>query len=415
MFTVVQIPDLLTQGYDYMAYNLASHTEGATFMLSLLAYSMMKAACYVLFLAFLINFVMRAYWVGLVGLLAVYPTGIQYDRLPLSTTYSRRRMEEQLGSLNRYILRLDQRCSVIFAIAFLIVIMFILVSIVYLLLILIYVVLQPLLPPAVWAGLQTAGTVLYFVWLGAVLILNLRKVRQHPVGERLHYQLQAMSKLAFIGLYKPYAYIINTFYSQLPRRKVVQTTAITSTVFFLILMVEVVSDVLAAKGGRNLFAQRHLFTASVDEKFVNPNGYDNLRSEDELIEKASIQSDVVREPFVRLFIAYPKSLDTLLKSAAVEPVWSDSLSREERQQKIADWSSTQINRLIRVSVDDSTFQDSGFLFTERGSSQQRGFQAVLPIGELKAGNHLLHVLVAPKPTGKPEALMSIPFWYMPEK
>ncbi|CAN5402260.1 hypothetical protein BH09BAC4_BH09BAC4_48620 [soil metagenome] len=37
-----------------------------------MAYSMMKAICYVLFIAFLTNFVMRGFWVGLVGLLAVW-------------------------------------------------------------------------------------------------------------------------------------------------------------------------------------------------------------------------------------------------------------------------------------------------------------------------------------------------------
>lgn len=107
LFAVLQLPDLLDLAFDYFRYNFMSHTNGLPGLLPSLAYSMMKATCYVLFMAFLTNFVMRAFWVGLVGLLAVYPSGVHYDRIPFSTPYAQKRMAEDMGPLDAYILRLD--------------------------------------------------------------------------------------------------------------------------------------------------------------------------------------------------------------------------------------------------------------------------------------------------------------------
>jgi hypothetical protein len=105
MFAILQLPDALDQVFDYLRFNLMSHTNGFQGMLPSLAYSIMKVMCYVLFGAFMANFVMRAFWVGLVGLLAVYPSGIHYDRIPFSTPYAQKRLAQDLGPLDGYIMR----------------------------------------------------------------------------------------------------------------------------------------------------------------------------------------------------------------------------------------------------------------------------------------------------------------------
>ena len=88
MFAILQLPDLLESAFGYIRYNYMTHTEGAAVMLPSMVYSLIRATCHVLFAAFLTNFVMRAFWVGLVGLLAVFPSGIHYDRIPFSTPYT---------------------------------------------------------------------------------------------------------------------------------------------------------------------------------------------------------------------------------------------------------------------------------------------------------------------------------------
>ena len=92
---------------------------------------------------------MRAFWVGLVGLLAVYRTGVHYERIPFSTPYAQRRMTTDLGPLDRYILRLDQRCNIVFAVAFMFVIFLIVVALTYLL----------LQPPPLWENSTSHGAI----------------------------------------------------------------------------------------------------------------------------------------------------------------------------------------------------------------------------------------------------------------
>lgn len=419
LFATLQIPDVLNEVFDYFRYNLMSHTEGIKGMFPVLAYSMVKATCYVLFLAFLINFVMRAFWVGLVGLLAVYPAGVQYDRLPLSTAHSRQRMANELGPLDRYILRLDRRCNVVFAVAFLFVIMLIIIATVYLLILLSYTVLQPLVPAPILNVIKYASYGFYALFMLTGLLLAFKKVREHPTGTKVHAAYQNMGKLMYLGMYEPYMFISNTFYSNLPRKQVLRTTMAMAAVFFLVMIVNLFSDMTRVRGV-SLTNQRHLFSTRVDSLIANPASYDNQRTPGAFVQTASIQADVIRDPYVRLYVAYPKALDTLLTRLAKEPTWSDTLSNTERRQQYAQWSHRQIGQLLQIWVNDSLYQRPDLLFGEMGEQQQYGWQTVLIPTNLKTGKNTIRVSVqtgrsGTAAVGQAEALAAIPFWYVPEK
>jgi hypothetical protein len=414
LFAVLQLPDLLDQLFDYLRYNFMSQTPGAQTLFPSLAYSMMKATCYVLFMAFLCNFVMRAFWVGLVGLLAVYPTGIHYDRIPFTTPYFQKKMANDLGPLDRYIMRLDQRCNIVFAVAFLFVFLLIFVSLSYLTILLIYSVLRPALPPAAWQLVKIAGGVLFCLFFLAGIVLSLPRLKTNPTAVIWHSRLMAVSELMLWGMYKPYMFIINTFYSHLPLNKILRTVVAMIVIFFVLFMAEYTSDLVRTDRRLSTLNRRHLYTARVDSLFINSTAYDNQRAEDGMVDVAAIQADVVREPFIRLFIAYPKALDTLLTRVAVKPTWSDDLPRSERHRLFAQWSSQQTNRLMRITVNDSLYSQPDLLFTQRGTNEQRGWQTVLIPDNLKLGKNTLRIALQADSLAKPETLMTIPFWYVPE-
>lgn len=372
MFAILQVPDLLESVFSYIQYNYMTHTGGAAVMLPLMVYSLMRAACHVLFAAFLSNFVMRAFWVGLVGLLAVFPSGIHYDRIPFSTPYAQRRLADELGPLDRYILWLDKRCNIVFALAFQFVFLLVIVALFYMLGLLIYLVVQPNVPSNVWIGFKIALGVLVAVFYLVIFLLNHKKVKQTPRGMQLHYRFMKVGQLLMLGMYKHTSYVTNTFYSNIQPGKLFQTAAIFIFVFFGVFFLEYTNDISRSKGRMPLFISRHLYSSRVDSLYIEPTAYDNQRPERTLISTASIQSDVIREPYLRLFIAYPKALDTKLKQLATEPVWSDTLSRQARRQQYAIWSSQQINKLIRITVNDSTYAQPNLLFTKAGIQEQSG-------------------------------------------
>lgn len=414
MFAILQLPDLLESAFSYLRYNYMTHTEGPAVMLPSLAYSLMRATCHVLFAAFLTNFVMRAFWVGLVGLLAVFPSGIHYDRIPFSTPYAQQRMADELGPLDRYILWLDKRCNIVFALAFQFVFLLVVIALLYLLGLLVYLVVQPNVPAHVWFGVKVAlGTLAAVFYLG-IIVLSQKKIKQTPRGVRLHYRFAKVGQLMLMGMYKHTAYVTNTFYSHIRPGKLMQTAVIFMMVFFGVFFFEYNNDISSASGRMSLFNRRHLYSAQVDSLYIEPAAYDNQRPEGAFIDGASIQSDVIREPYLRLFIAYPKALDTLLKQVAPEPAWSDTLSRQARRQQYAIWSSRQINRLIRITVNDSAYAQADLLFTKIGIQEQRGWQTVLVPGNLKTGRNRLSVALQDPRKEEADELVTIPFWYVPE-
>ncbi|GAB3890231.1 hypothetical protein GCM10028803_00820 [Larkinella knui] len=414
MFAILQLPDLLESAFSYLRYNYMTHTDGVAAMLPSLTYSLIRATCHVLFAAFLANFVMRAFWVGLVGLLAVFPSGIHYDRIPFSTPYAQQRLADDLGPLDRYILWLDKRCNIVFALAFQFVFLLVVVALLYMLGLLFYLVIQPNVSATVWFGVKIALGLLVVVFYLALVVLNQKKVKETPRGMQFNYRFMKVGQLIMMGMYRHTSYVTNTFYSNIRPGKLLQTATIFMLVFFVVFFLEYINDISRTSGRMSFFNSRHLYSTRIDSLYIEPTAYDNQRPEGAFIDGASIQSDVIREPYLRLFIAYPKSLDTLLKQVAPEPVWSDTLSRQVRRQQYAIWSNQQINKLIRITVNDSACAQPNLLFTKTGIQEQRGWQTVLVPGNLKTGRNLLRVALQDPRKKEADELVMIPFWYVPE-
>lgn len=231
---------------------------------------------------------------------------------------------------------------------------------------------------------------------------------------QLNYRFMKVGQLMMMGMYKHTSYVTNTFYSNIRPGKLFQTAAIFMLVFFGVFFFEYMNDFSRTSGRVSLFNSRHIYSARIDSLYVEPTAYDNQRPEGAFIGGASIQSDVIREPYLRLFIAYPKALDMLLKQVAPEPAWSDTLSRQARRQQYAIWSSQQINRLIRITVNDSAYAQPDLLFTKAGIQEQRGWQTVLVPGNLKTGRNRLRVVLQDPRKKEADELVTIPFWYVPE-
>jgi len=418
MFAILQLPDLLDSAFASLRYNFLLNAKGLASLLPPLAYSMIRTALNILFVAFLVNFVMRAFWVGLVGLLAVYQSGIHYDRMPFTTPEIQHRMASELGPLDRYILWLDKRCNIVFALAFQFVFFLIVVSLLYVLSLAFYLVVQPNVPPAVWLYIKTGIGVVVVAFYVAIIVLNLKKVKESPMGARMYYKLtratQFAMKILMMGMYRHSSYVTNTFYSHIPQKRFARTALFFMLAFFVAFFIEYISDQSRNDPRISLFNSRHLYSARIDSLFIDASAYDNQRPEGEYVNVASIQADVIREPYLRLFIAYPKALDTLLTNLAKEPVGLDTLPRLERRQQRGIWSNRQINQLIQLTVNDSVYGAPGLLFTQAGTLQQRGFQTVLVPRNLVTGRNLLRVGISRPGQSTPDELIAIPFWYVPE-
>ena len=416
LFATLSLPGLLNDAFVYYRYHLMTDTSFLNEGLPLLAYSLTKGISYVLFCAFLANFVMRAFWVGLVGLLAVYPKGIRFEQLPFMSQYARDQHKQEMGSLEHFIIRLDRRCNVIFALAFLLAFALLMVVFAYSTIFLLFMGIQWLVPAAIYTAYSRPVLIAFFgfiTFLGLVsTVLNLPRFREHPVWSVRAYRFSLVFRLLFWGFYKPMQYITLTFYSNISLQALKKRMGAFVFIFMLLLISFVLYDTFYMIRP-NLFDTRQFFSTYSTGQLINTNVYDNLRTTESYIEKAAVQADIIREPYLRLFIAYPKQLDTKISKQFQEPVWPDSLTRKEKRQKQASWRLQALNQFFSILINDSLYQKPDFLFTQRDDLQE-GITTVLFIDQLKPGRHTLKIMV-PDSANKPADYHQIPFWYAPEK
>lgn len=418
LFATLNLPALLDSVLTYYRFNLMTDTDYVHDVVPAQVIGLVKGVSYFLFGAFLAHFVMRAFWVGLLGLLAVYPSGIRYDQIHSLSQYARQRFSREMGSLPSYIVRLDQRCNVIFALAFSLVLVLLSVAAIYSLFILVETVLQLLLPGHLYQTVHEGVNWLFGIGiLGiglTISVLNLPRFRNNPRLAPIAFQLSQIISWLSLGLYRPLLYIVYTFYSQIPR----QVLKWRLVWFFIVIgLVEILfmsAQLLQTMGASEIIGTRSFITMRDPKRIANANAFDNLRTADQLIENASIQADVIREPYVRLFVSYPKVLDIELAKRFQKPVWPDSLSRKKRREKQAAWYLQTFEAYFGVYLNDSLYHSPGFLFTQRSDTGQPGLTTVLMTDNLKPGRNTLTITV-PDSVDKHQPYCQIPFWYVPEK
>ncbi|WP_155297235.1 hypothetical protein [Spirosoma aerolatum] len=417
MFATLSLPDLLESALTYYRYNLMTDADLIHEMMPAEMFGIMKGACYVLFGAFLANFVMRAFWIGLVGLLAVYPDGIRYDRIYKLSRYAQQRLAGEMGTLSDYIIRLDKRCNVVFALAFSLVFFLFGIAGFYAIFVLVEASLQLLVPDYLYETVRTVvgWSLASFVsvFFISYTILNLPRFRNDDRFAPIAFRMSEGFSIVFLGLYRPAQYISLTFTSQIPQNILQKRYVWIIGLGLLIEILFMTGQLVQVRNATDVFDSRSFMSTRDPNQLVDANAFDNLRTADQLIDQASIQSDVIREPYLRLFLSYPKLLDSELTKRFKEPQWPDSLSKKEKREKRAAWYLKSLESYFGVYVNDSLYRAPGFLFTQRADNGQRGLTTVLVTSGLKAGRNLLRITV-PDSVNKPQPYYQIPFWYIPE-
>ncbi|GAB3640889.1 hypothetical protein [Spirosoma arcticum] len=417
LFATLTLADGLDDALMYYRYNLMPDESGIHDIIPTQIVSLCKAACYVLFGAFLANFVMRAFWVSLVGLLAAYPGGIRYDQIAMLSQYAREQYARRLGSLADYVIRLDRRCNVIFALASVVALMFLVIAIGSVVLITVVTMLQWTLSSSTYAAFlhifRYVLIALYTVFMLFLICANIPAWRDNPRVASLYFHLSNGIYWLTPGVGKATQYITYTFLSNISKKTLYRRLGAVFALFMVVEIVTMLIDVNRVRGSQ-LFDSRSFMSLNAGGSVVESTAYDNLRPEAVLANQATIQADVIREPYVRLFVAYPKLLDEELTKRFKEPLWPDSLKRKERREQRATWRIGALNRYFQVLINDSLYADPGFLFTERPDNDQRGITTVLLPTNMKLGRNTLEVTI-PDSGSTVQSYCKIPFWYVPEQ
>jgi hypothetical protein len=398
VFALLQLPSAVDQGYE----RLDPHLEGSLAYGLFIVLYYAKLALYALIASFLVHLASRAYWVGLIGLEAVFPRGVQWEKVT-SGPIGRRLFEKRLLSLPALIARTDDFCSMIFSFSFLIVFVFVLsVFLAGLLGLLAFGISR------LFLGGEHLGVVFRVLMLLLLVPYLVVTMLDKVVGPKLdpasrparvlHAANAFYYRAFFMDLYGP---IMLTLFSNI--RKQVMYPLFTAAflglvgLFFLGEM---------RRGGRLSLDSDIYMPVVAGEREVSPSYYENLRPEDEVFRmEPSIQSDVVTDPYLRLFIPYyPRRDNPALarRCPGLKPLREPGLTLKDRNASPPPAAAAAevlrcLSDLHRVSLDGKPLAGLELNFSTHPKTGVRGLVGYVPVADLPRGSHLLRVEAVPRP------------------
>ena len=405
IFALFQLPPVVDRVFERLEPRFARDLGSAL----LFAYWYSKALLYALIAAFVLHLSARAYWVALVGLDSVFPRGIRWDQIrygPLTKQVYR----ERLPSLPSLIDRTDNFCSVIFAFAFLMVYLFAL-----------SMVAVGVLSGTVYLATHTfldteharpALQLLFALVFGVPLLISaadkLFGARIDPdslPGRSIRHSIGWAYHAMLLGAYGP---ILMTLFSNIRKRVMYPVFYL----FFFGLLAVVFAEFMVRQGEFSLDNYSYL-PENPGVLGVDFRHYENQRPPDEVYPRIpSIQSDVIRDPYVRLFIPYsPERHNRALAARCPE---AETLPAGDAAASVL----RCLAAIHRVTLNGDPRPDLAFHFYTHPQSGMRGILAYIPAANLPAGRSVLTVQPAPRAkragriraSERPPEPYIIPFW-----
>jgi hypothetical protein len=412
---LLQAPGAIADAQRAVAPHLAGGAEMAVFFAALYA----RAMVYALSVTFLLNLVARAYWVGLVGLQSVYPDGPRWERYRAGP-FVKSEYRSRLASLPSAIARVDDFASVVFSFGFLIALVVLLSSVAAGVVGAAAFALARLVP-----GAPPASELLRWLLLALIVPGTLATLVDKAVGPRLAPDgaaarlLRAGVRVAYVtsGMWV-FGPAFVTLFTNLRRRAFYPLFYSAFALTFALAAADFLADAGALDSGSALYVP-----ADPDLRGVHAEHYESMRRPGAAGAAATIQSDVVTDPYLRVFIPY----DAERVNAAVPRVCPDVAPQRPagfhigRPRDAADTAAAGrgadaalacLARLHAITLDGRPVAGLRLRFTEHPQTGQPGLVGMLPLAGVAPGEHLLRVGRPPREGAQPAgaAAFEIPFW-----
>lgn len=352
--------------------------------------ALIAGVSYVLAMCFIIHLIARAYWVGLIGLRAAFPKGINWSKTPGIGPLSRKYYQETLPDMDTIIHKTDILASSLFAV----------ISLLTLSALWFGIILITTLVVTGTVGAQFGGTNAALL-AGTVFLFTLG-----VLGPTLIYLLDAQLAVRFPKLRKNFYFTgLVHFLRRIsgfayPKRLVlpVHLTLQSNTRPFLVLGTLLLVGVAVVFIGNVRANAWRNFTLSQEFTYLDnaqilggfhSSYYEDMSSEmDQLRAWPKIDSFTQSSAYVSLFLPYQPLRDNLL----LDDFCTDIESPESR---------TECLRMFwRVTINGQEIAMSGFIAAERADISMRGLIGLVPLTGLTPGLHNIEVeLNAPAEEG----------------
>lgn len=379
-----------------------------------LATTLVTGVCFSLGACFVIHLMVRAYWVGLIGLRAAFPAGIRWDRARGLGPLTRARYQQIIPEMGDLITRADRLASSLFAVISMLTLGTLWLGGIMLVTLVVAGVIGARFG-LTNAAVGVAGTLLLVVFAGIPVLVYL-----------LDAQLAA--RVTSLRENRPFQWVVGAF-SRIaglayPKRLVlpVQLTLQTNLppLLFTLGMTAAVIAILGL--GNFRVAAWSSFTVSGAFDYLDAEDvrggfrsahYEDMSSDlDRLRAWPRISSFTQQGAFLRVFLPYQPLRDNLI----LEQLCSE--------RDTAEPAALCLQKLWSLALDGKAQSVAGFLPAERADLAMRGLIGVLPLSALTPGLHELRVIWDPRRNGEAKPLddryeetrfdFRIPFVFSPD-
>ena len=374
--------------------DIYTHLSTSLVIASNISLSLVAGVCYGLAACFVVHLMARAYWVGLIGLLTIFPKGINWKKTPGLGPLGRAHYRKSLPDLDTVIRQTDKLASSLFA-----VISMLTLGILWFGTILVATLVISGLVGSRFGltntGVAIGSLLLFSVFAGVPLLVYLldaqlasrfARLRESRVFSASVRVLRRIGSIAF------------------PQRLVlpVQLTLQSNTrplMFFIVLTVSMVAIVV---GGNIRAAAWQNFTLSGEftyldadmarERFTSTHYEDMAASQDRLRGWPRVDTFNQSGSFARLFLPYQPLRDNLV----LEHICATA---EESQERL-----NCLRQLWTVSIDGTPVSMTDFAPAERADIAMRGLIGLVPLKGLEPGMRQIEVIWNPDEAGQQAAV-----------
>jgi hypothetical protein len=379
------------QNQYYQVFGIAKNNV----RLPMLAYSFFMVVAYTLIITFTIHLILRAFWVSLIGLQAAYPDGIRYEKLFNVSERMQELYKSQLGTLSGYIFRLDRTCSQVLGVAFSIAFIGVAVGFFYLI---VYVVTNLLaytdnehFANILYTGLSlfAFGVAIFSLWI------KKNKAADEKYGTLMGQISQWMGVIFIPFFYKASQYLTLTVMSNTTAKRYYSWMFVVIGIMSVGLFV-VMTRKIESVEGRGIAMSYYL--PFKNQNYVHDTYYDAHRAANAPIPSVSIPSDIVTDPFVKVFVHYPPYLEGRMGQFCPLPNLPDSLQGKNKHplnRKMREENRMYcFGQFFQLAVNDSIYAKPEWVFSEKtGLFKAKGIMAYVPAKALSSGKNTISVKI----------------------
>lgn len=397
----------------YLKFKIAQHNNHLTESLVWFAVSI---SCWILIANLLIHVILRGLWIGALGLR--YVSGdIDYEELNYSSKFTKY-LKKKIGSFDNYIATLEDYCSIVFAVSFLFIFYFLASFLCVITLLVITVVFLDNDFDGIWENIfEFIGIGLIFITLVGMLFTFIDFITQGFLKRKkwtskIYFPIYRVFNIVTLSfLYRPlvYNFLDNKFGKRLS-----------------FILVPVYIGILYLSSFKYTDSNYLNIDRRSSEFVANSNNYeDSILKENDFINIATIQSKVITDNYLKIFIVFNDNLEERLfdYNPSLRPkndrrglssgvVFNNNYDISFRQlDSLRKAYYYTFNEVYLTKINDTYYKTH--YVASSSKNKKLGFETYVAIDSLKEGKHLLKInrkYINNKKDTVLRNVVQIPFW-----